>query len=878
MTTPSQNKSESAMRDFLRVIRRLMQNRFAREILIVLVFCLFTSIVTWPYVTRLRDAVVGRGDPYLLTWELWWDYHQTFHDPLNLFHGNVFYPYRYSLAFSETAYGVSLVFFPLFALGLRPLTVHAVAMFFGFALSGYGAFRLLRTLTNSYGAAWVGGIIFAFIPYRFTMTAQIMYQFSVWIPLLFEALVLMVAVRSWKRATWLGIALFMTGLTTVTWLLMATIPLVIITSLLLTRHSLWKDKQFWTRTSVAIVSAAVGLLPFTLPFYIVSKLYGFQRSVDDVESHSAYPIHWLVAEGRNRLWRGMGENFPMAWKFQMFPGLLPLLLPLAEILPLRVSEKYVVQSSQTSQRWVRRLDVLILVSFVLALLSLGFDNTAYFAGIFSHFKSEKALSLFVVLIVARFCLEYPQFFRRGDNQNLIDTIRFNRRSDAFWIGAVLVVVGFIYSIGWHFFVYRLLYEVVPGFKSIRAPMRGAMFADLGLAVLSGLGALHVASFITQRTHRISNSGVLTVLCLLLLVELNCAPMSFIRGEVYPDQVTLRLKQTDMRGGLMYFPVAPDFNTQYMLRAADHRKQLILGNSGFAPPNSQQIDKMTSGIIPVELMDLLERIPASYLIVENKLMPNERREDYQKFVVHMLRSGRLRFINRFDDANDLYAVVKTEPQAKAEAALPFDLDVRDWAGTIKDDPVRLFSKPISLSQRIYRLHVVTTGAMPRYKTFMSDLEEASRGVIVGSDDEEKLLEAKFTEFLNEWTKRDVFTKTFGHLDNVQFVNQLLANASLSESSIGPSLIAGLENGTESRASVLQKVVDDETFVRAQKNRSWVALHYFGYLRRNPDDPPDKDLSGFNFWLNDIEHNPDQRKLPSAFNDTDEYKKLIGNKPQ
>jgi hypothetical protein len=26
-----------------------------------------------------------------------------------------------------------------------------------------------------------------------------------------------------------------------------------------------------------------------------------------------------------------------------------------------------------------------------------------------------------------------------------------------------------------------------------------------------------------------------------------------------------------------------------------------------------------------------------------------------------------------------------------------------------------------------------------------------------------------------------------------------------------------------------------------------MQYFGYLRRNPSDPPDNDLSGFNFWV-------------------------------
>jgi Zn-dependent protease len=91
-----------------------------RETLIFLAFLTLTVLMTWPWVIHLRDASAGRGDPYAIAYYMWWDYHQTFHDPLNLFHSTVLYPYKYTLAFTESAYGVSLLFFPLFALGFKP--------------------------------------------------------------------------------------------------------------------------------------------------------------------------------------------------------------------------------------------------------------------------------------------------------------------------------------------------------------------------------------------------------------------------------------------------------------------------------------------------------------------------------------------------------------------------------------------------------------------------------------------------------------------------------------------------------------------------------------------------------------------------------------
>src|SRR5688572_25642711 len=113
------DRGDASRRGMLSALAAVGRVPALREPLVVLAFCLFTALLTWPYVTRLRDAVVDPGDPYLVTWILWWDYHQTFRDPLNLFHANTFYPLRYTLAFSEHCWGLALPLFPLFALGLR---------------------------------------------------------------------------------------------------------------------------------------------------------------------------------------------------------------------------------------------------------------------------------------------------------------------------------------------------------------------------------------------------------------------------------------------------------------------------------------------------------------------------------------------------------------------------------------------------------------------------------------------------------------------------------------------------------------------------------------------------------------------------------------
>jgi hypothetical protein len=860
-------------------LSRLLRRPFARELLIFLGFCALTAIVTWPYVTRLRDAVADPGDPYLVAWMLWWDYHATFTDPLNLFHSNVFYPYRYTLAFSEHCYGIALPFFPLFALGFRPLTVHAVAMFMGFATCGYGAFRLARTLTGSAGAAWVAGIIFAFVPYRFHLLSHLPYLFSPWIPLLFEALVLFTRRRSRKRAAWLGVAFFMSGLTTISWFALSLVPFALAAAVLLTRYRLWRERDFWLRAGLALGAASLLLLPFMLPYYIASKLYGFHRSIEEVKANSAWPIHWLSVEVRNKFWNGLGGNLSDGWKFKLFPGLLPLLLSLAAIVlvsPPKSLAPLADEDSAKRKRLLRRLDALALVALVASVFAIGFEGLENFYGVFNYITSERALFVLTVAVVARLCLSYPSFLRRGESANLRETLRSTRRSEAFWLGLVWVAVGFFYSLGWNFFFYRILYQLLPIFKSMRVPTRGAMVAYLGLSLLAALGVQRIAERLITSRPRLRRSTVYAVACSLLLFELNAAPLRFVRGDVYPDAVTLRLKETPMRGGIVALPAGADVNHRHILRAADHAKPLIVGTSGFNPPYEVEIEQMTRfGPITTQFLDLLEKIPASYLLVQTHLVPPERRDVYEIFLARAVASGRLRFINRFDERDDLYAVAKTEPEARSEATLPFGLSVREWAALVEEDPINLLGQYEKWSQAVFRFNVASFGELPRYADFMRDVRTVGRGVMPGFEEQDEQLNGNLKQFAEAWTQREAFRSTYDSLSDAQYVERLLSNAGLK---LGEAerdgLAAELSNGYETRAGVLLKIVLDQRFVEQEQRRSLVVLHYFGYLRRNPDDPPDTGLGGVQFWVEDLERMNDPSRISNAFKESIEYREKLG----
>jgi hypothetical protein len=666
----------------LKSYSQLLERPVSRECLIFAAFAVLTVIMTWPWVVHLRDAVSDPGDPYTTAWTLWWDWHQTFHDPLNLFQANTGYPYQYTLAFGENAYGIAMLCFPLFALGLRPLTVVGIATLTGFAFSGYGAFRLARTLTGSIAIAWVAGIAFGFVPYRFLRLPSLHYLFAGWIPLVFEALILFARERSWKRAMWFAVVFTMNGLTAITWFILTLIPLALFAVALLVRYRTWRDATFWTRGGVALCAGLLALLPFLIPYQKVSELYGFRRTYAEADAFSAYPVHWLVVDSRNKLWRGLGSYIPQNSELALFPGLLPLLFALAALMLLEPKEY--ANSPAPSVRTAHGpprillvlLDALAIISLIVALLAIGYGVFQPRIFGFALFKAKSpniALVIFASLLAIRCVLARPEVFWRMREVNVMAALRSGRRSEAFLLGTILVVLGFVGSLGVHFFFQRFLFQNVPLFSSMRVWARWSMYCYLGLALLAGLGAEHFAALVGRWQPKLRAKVVFALIVLGFLFEQRVAPLSFARGEVDADELTLRLKETPMAGGLVELPANQQGGYfRYTLRAADHGRPLVTFANSFITPTQQEIERLTAMTpIPDGFLKLLESIPASYVVLHYGTLTNLERQKLENLLTRGVASGRLRFIRSYQDGErtDLYAVTQTEPAAKTEGPHP-----------------------------------------------------------------------------------------------------------------------------------------------------------------------------------------------------------------
>jgi hypothetical protein len=168
---------------------------------------------------------------------------------------------------------------------------------------------------------------------------------------------------------------------------------------------------------------------------------------------------------------------------------------------------------------------------------------------------------------------------------------------------------------------------------------------------------------------------------------------------------------------------------------------------------------------------------------------------------------------------------------------------------------------------------------RVNEFLPDTQEIGLGVIVGQTDWETVLEQNKRAFTAEFVQRARFTTAFPlSMTPAQFVDKLNTNAgnplSVSERN---QLVAELSANAKTRAEVLRAVAEDPDLFTAESNRAFVLMQFFGYLRRNPNDAPDLDYTGYDFWLtklNQFNGNFVNAEMVKAFITSSEYRQRFG----
>jgi hypothetical protein len=174
---------------------------------------------------------------------------------------------------------------------------------------------------------------------------------------------------------------------------------------------------------------------------------------------------------------------------------------------------------------------------------------------------------------------------------------------------------------------------------------------------------------------------------------------------------------------------------------------------------------------------------------------------------------------------------------------------------------------------------------RFNEFLPDTQQIGRGVVVGQPGWELALENNKVAFLNEFVQRPGFINAFPtSLTPQQFVDMLFVNAGVVPTAaerksaideFGP--VAGNTTDTAARARAVRLVAENPTLNQLEKNRAFVLMQFYGYLRRNPNDAPDSDYTGYDYWLgklNQFNGNFIDAEMVKAFLVSSEYVQRFG----
>lgn len=183
--------------------------------------------------------------------------------------------------------------------------------------------------------------------------------------------------------------------------------------------------------------------------------------------------------------------------------------------------------------------------------------------------------------------------------------------------------------------------------------------------------------------------------------------------------------------------------------------------------------------------------------------------------------------------------------------------------------------------VYRTYKVAFGNIPNKpvpvtrEVMLPDMQEIGNGVVVNQGNWQQQLETNKQTYFTEFVARAPFTSLYpSTITPEQYVDSLNTNSGLVLSqSERDGFVSDLKTNDKTRAQVLRAVAENQKLTNAEFNKAFVLMQFFGYLRRNPDDSPDHDFSGWQFWLdklNQFNGNYIQAEMVKAFISSAEYR--------
>ena len=499
---------------------------------------------------------------------------------LGFWNAPFFFPARGVTALSDHLIGPAA----FSALGERfgwgPIEAYNLLFLASFVLAGWNTAWVLSRSGRSFAAALLGGMAFAFAPFRWDQASHLQVLLAQWVPLVLWHFDRLLVERTWRRAGWflLFYALHVTGGTYLAY--MIHVPLAILCA------NRWLERERKNPGSLRVPATtavlALALSAAVFAPYLAAPEHPRRKGVE-AQQFGASVVSWVTPSALNRY----AGKFKPEWRRAentWFPGFLPLAfagLAVAGSWRRRTDPR----GLSFRQRWtLRGLVALGLLAFVLADLHTWLADPRIRASGFrlSTPPPSTLLAYFLVAFGAWFFLRRR---RLGKGPPLLAFESVWARG-LFASGVASALLAFPL-----FFV--PLMEWVPGLAEMRVSSRFYVFTSLAIAALAAQGFDRIRERFARpsglRNLPLARFAIPALAIALLAWELAPLPLAWSPLAAPKDfpPVYRFLADEPKVAAILELPIGePLDDLSYQYFGTLHHKPMVNGYSGFIPPENQ----------------------------------------------------------------------------------------------------------------------------------------------------------------------------------------------------------------------------------------------------------------------------------------------------
>ncbi|HUL74197.1 MAG TPA: hypothetical protein VLT86_13905 [Vicinamibacterales bacterium] len=571
---------------------------------LALIYTVIAVVMTWPLMRHPSTRIASDlGDPLFICWVLMWTGGQVLAALrgdtgalADYWNGNIFYPARGTIAYSEHFTPQMLQILPLYAAGANIILCYNLLFLSTFVVASLGMYLFVRELTGRPLAAFLAGLAFAYAPYRLGQLPHLQVLSIGWMPLALFGLHRFFAAGRIRSLAG-GAAAFVVQSLSCGYYFMFFAPLLAAYGLYeMARRRVIASPRIWIRLSAAAVIVALALWPFMRPYLALRATTPIGvRSLDDTIVYAADTHALGTIAPSARLEGTLLSGYPKA-EGEAFPGFTILgFAAIALVARLR--------------RALRRVPWRTMATWQLALWWAGAATSAFsIAGVVTIFvrgrltlttsgsvvvMQDASTLLWIAALSSAWLFGFTRALQRAAGET-------DRVSASFWLGVACVAALFAFGpdiraaghlVGHGPYVWA--FNHVPGFDVLRVPARFFTIVTLALAVLAGLGAAVLLGPGGPLGKTIVSLGILALLSESWIVPMATNLPIVPESLAPPRAVTIgrdinplyrMIKNLPDRVVLIEFPFGePAYEIQAVFYAGYHRRPIVNGYSGFFAP-------------------------------------------------------------------------------------------------------------------------------------------------------------------------------------------------------------------------------------------------------------------------------------------------------